>query len=473
MVKTADVLVRIKGDHKGLDTSVGKSKKSLSGLKGAAVAAGPAIAIAGVAAGAAFLAASVKMAAAEEAVTATTAAMLEKQGVMWSEVGKETDAYLKELEKLTTFNDTDLQEAFNAMLATGADYETAMASMETVTGLAAATGMDLAGAGKIVGRALNDDIEILGRYGIEATDGADAMKIMNERFGDGSQQADTFEGQMRNLKNQVSNVMEAIGSELLPVATDLMSILADGAMFVLPYVVKGFKILLLPIKALVHNLQMTKLALEAVWKGMKGDFEGAALLSDEMRKNQKEYNEELLNTAKDLFGIEREQDALNNTYITQAGLVEDVADEQAGLNDEIEAGTDAIDEQTKAITQSIEDMRSYAAALRRGYTPRTAKQAAAGETVGRTYSSQAEVAAARDRGEIKAGDTYSISGTGTANIISAPSDFVQGQGMGGVKPRDWSGGATINIGTVNESSAGAVAESINRLYRKATVLGPQ
>ena len=184
---------------------------------------------------------------------------------------------------------------------------------------------------------------------------------------------------------------------------------------------------------------MTKLALEAVWKGMKGDFEGAALLSDEMRKNQKEYNEELLNTAKDLFGIEREQESINSNYVKQADAIDDV--------------TDSLNAQADTMSQSIEDAYAYAAALRRGYVPRTIDEAS--PVTGGSSSTQ------------------SSGGTGTANIISAPSDFVQGQGMGGVKPHDWSGGATINIGTVNESSAGAVAKSIDRLYRKATVLGPQ
>lgn len=452
--KAADVLVRIKGNHKNLDGAVDSSKGKLGGLKAAAVAAGPAIAAAGVVAAAGFIAAAVKMAAEEEAVTATTATLLKKQGVMWSEVGAETDAYLKKLERLTTFNDTDLQLAFNAMLATGAEYNTAMESMTTVTGLAAATGMDLETAGKMVGRALQGDVSILKRYGIEATATKDVMQVMNERFGDGSQQADTFEGQMRNLKNQLSNVMEAIGVELLPVATDLMSVLADGAMFILPSAVKGFKLLLVPIKLIVHEFKMTHMILKAVWRSLKGDFAGAKEIIKDMGEEQLEFNRGLLDTAKDILGIERAQESLNQEYATQASLLGDVANAQDVL--------------TQATRESAKAESELEAAYRKAREAREAEWKRAGGWVSGT-------------GEFVSAKEMGVSGTRSTawdepshaqrpeHLWGTPSKAPTVKSLVATPP---SISQTVNIGTVNESSAGNVADAINKALRKAVTLNP-
>lgn len=453
--KAADVLVRIKGDHKNLDGAVNSSKGKLGGLKAAAVAAGPAIAAAGVVAAAGFIAAAVKMAAEEEAVTATTATLLKKQGVMWSEVGAETDAYLKKLERLTTFNDTDLQLAFNAMLATGTEYNTAMESMATVTGLAAATGMDLETAGKMVGRALQGDVSILKRYGIEATATKDVMQVMNERFGDGSQQADTFEGQMRNLKNQLSNVMEAIGVELLPVATDLMSVLADGAMFILPSAVKGFKLLLIPIKLIVHEFKMTHMILKAVWRSLKGDFAGAKEIIKDMGEEQLEFNRELLNTAKDILGIKYEQESLNQEYAMQALLLGDVADEQANVNQAITEGAQT----AKAASKSFDEIW---------------------KAEGGWISSTGKYISAREMGA--SGATPSGGDSSRSTAWDEPSHAQRPEHLWGTPPKvptvkslaatPPSISQTVNIGTVNESSAGNVADAIDKALRKAVTLNP-
>ena len=451
--KAADVLVRIKGDHKNLDSAVDKSKSKIGGLKSAAVAAGPAIAAAGAVAAAGFVVMAVKMAAEEQAVAATTAALLKKQGIMWEDVGGETDKYLKKLEKLTTFNDTDLQLSFNAILATGVDYNAAMKSMTTATGLAAGTGMDLATAGKMVGRALQDDITVLKRYGIEAENGADAMRIMNERFGDGSHQAGTLEGQMRDLKNQLSNVAEAIGVELLPVFSAMV---AGTTEFVESGMISQLNSMLEIVGRTAYG---TALTFRAMGEGLMALFSATVIADPDA-------------TVKWL-------DKMGNTVLTLGDNIFDMSDEIVKIWDEVEDGsrgtgvlaaandaynrsldmtansrntnTAAIDGETGAIiaqNAELDRQISKYSALDRAYMASrggTGRVSGGGEyarfapSAGKTYGSQADVSAARERGEIKTGDVYTVT-------------------------------PTINIGTVNESSAGNVAVAINKEITKSVNL---
>lgn len=211
-----------------LEKRTKKLSKSMKAL-GAAAAIG-AVAIVGI------TAKLVKMAAEEEAVTAITKVLVENQGRSWDELGAATDRYLKKLEKLTTFNDTDLQIAFNELIGVGLDYESALETMTAVTDLAAAKQIDLRTAAQLVGKAFVGQTGSLSRYGIVLEEGLEESEkfdavlnlIANTMGGAAQAQAGTLEGQMRNLKNQLSNVAEAIGAELIPAITPLIAQFADS-----------------------------------------------------------------------------------------------------------------------------------------------------------------------------------------------------------------------------------------------------
>lgn len=226
----SDILIRIRGDNKAFNDALKKSDSDMNGFVSRMQAHGPAIA-ASIAVGAAgFAAMAVKMAAAEEAVSRQTESLLKGQGVMWSRVGEDVNKYMKQLEKLTAYNDTDLQVAFNTMIAAGMSYSEAMENMNTVTSMAYSLNRDLNSMAMLVGKAYNGQTGELSRYGIVLDDTleksekfAGLQEHVSKNFADASERTDSLAGQTAILKNEMSNLAEAFGSELIPGVTGSIS----------------------------------------------------------------------------------------------------------------------------------------------------------------------------------------------------------------------------------------------------------
>lgn len=220
------ILIKIKGDDKDFQGALKKSERGMDGFTSKMKAAGPMIGAAFAAAAVGMVAMSVKMAAAEEVVTRQTEALLKAQGIMWGSVKGEVTDYINELEALTAYNDTDLQMAFNAMIAAGMSYTEAMESMNTVTAMAYSLNRDLGSMALLVGKAYNGQTGELSRYGIVLDETLDKtekfaglQKHVADNFADASDRTDTLEGKMKIMKNTVDDTAEAFGNELIPQLT--------------------------------------------------------------------------------------------------------------------------------------------------------------------------------------------------------------------------------------------------------------
>lgn len=227
-----NVMIHIKGDSKSLDSAVNSSDRKLGSFASKAKAYGPMIGAAFAGAAVGFIAMSVKMAAAEEAVSRQTEALLKSQGVMWKSVSHDLNAYMKDLEELTAYNDTDLQMAFNAMIAAGMSYTQAMESMNTVTSMAFSLNRDLQGMALLVGKAYNGQTGELSRYGIvldETLDKTEKFAGLQEyvasNFADASARTETLEGQMALLNHEMSNFAEAVGDQIIPPLTNMIQLM--------------------------------------------------------------------------------------------------------------------------------------------------------------------------------------------------------------------------------------------------------
>lgn len=227
-----DILIHIKGDDKDFQGAIRNSDKSMGTFASKMQAYGPMIGAAFVGAAAGFVTMSVKMAAAEEAVSRQTEALLKSQGLMWGSVSDELNLYMKDLERLTAYNDTDLQVAFNAMIAAGMTYTEAMENMNTVTSMSYSLNRDLNSMALLVGKAYNGQTGELSRYGIVLDESLDKtekfaglQKHVADNFADASERTDSLEGQIQTLNNEMSNFAEAMGAELIPATTEFISAL--------------------------------------------------------------------------------------------------------------------------------------------------------------------------------------------------------------------------------------------------------
>ncbi len=124
---------------------------------------------------------------------------------------------IEEFERLTAYNNIDLQIAFNSMISAGMSYTEAMESMNTVTSMAFSLNDDLATMAQLVGKAYNGQTGSLSRYGIVLEEGLDkseayaaVMKYVAENFADASARSETLQGQIDTLDHQVQNVARVI-----------------------------------------------------------------------------------------------------------------------------------------------------------------------------------------------------------------------------------------------------------------------
>ncbi len=228
------VLIKIRGDNKDFQGALKSSETSMSGFTSKMKAAGPMIGAAFAGAAVGFIAMSVKMAAAEEAVSRQTEALLKSQGVMWKSVSSDLNAYMKDLEELTAYNDTDLQMAFNTMIAAGMSYTEAMENMNTVTSMAYSLNRDLTSMAQLLGKAYNGQTGELSRYGIVLGDTVEKGKEVeaiqahvNKNFADATARTDTLEGQMDLLNHEMSNFAEAVGDRIIPQLTNMIKIMNE------------------------------------------------------------------------------------------------------------------------------------------------------------------------------------------------------------------------------------------------------
>lgn len=219
----AGVMIHIKGDESQYQKALSNANNSTNTFASSVSRYGKAMGLALGTAAVGFAAMSIKMAAAEEVVSRRTSALLKAQGVAWDDVSESVDAYMKRLELLTSYNDTDLQEAFNQLIASGMSYTEAMESMNTVTSMAYSLNRDLTSMSMLVGKAFNGQTGELSRYGIVLDDTlseqekfAGLTKYVADNFADASDRTGTLSGQLDVLKNSAFNIAEEMGAELLP-----------------------------------------------------------------------------------------------------------------------------------------------------------------------------------------------------------------------------------------------------------------
>jgi gas vesicle protein len=127
-----------------------------------------------------------------------------------------------QFQTLTGLSDEVILDAERQLIAFGATREQIVPLTRTVLDLSAGLGTDLASATLLVSKALQGQTEVLGRYGIQVTDGASkAQKLaeiqeqVNQKFGGQAvARMATMGGQISLLKERYNDLQEAIGGAI-------------------------------------------------------------------------------------------------------------------------------------------------------------------------------------------------------------------------------------------------------------------
>lgn len=411
MINAKDILVKLKGDNKNFKGAMTGANTSMKGFATTTTAsttvaatstkamalsmassmalatAGITIVIGGVVALAGALKAAVKGASDDADVTAQTTALLKQQGIAWYDVSDAVTNHIETLQNMTGFADTELQESFNEFISAGMNVEEALQAMDAATAIAASGQMTLTASSMVLRKEFTVGTSRLKNWGIEADNMSGILEQVNDKFGDGSQRAETFEGKMGILTEAIMDQLKPLGAQLLPIMTDVLDLFIWGARNVLPLLIRGFQLLMIPIKGVIMNLKQIYEVAKAAWSALTGDWEAAETHWNNVWKLQKEFNKESMNT---ILNIESEAGAQDRVTIAVQGTADAhnanadaINDENAALQTQL-----SLQERIKAATSR------QMAAVRKGVT---AREYSEGQYGNWTQIKQAESAAAEGR----------------------------------------------------------------------------
>ena len=215
----------------GQGSIVGKSFKDMF--------TGAAVATAGVSAAVVGVGASLYKAAQAAAEDQKSQALLARQ--LQETVGASdglitsTERLIAQQQLLTGVSDTELRAALATLVRGTGDAQKSMTLLATATDISAATGKDLASVSIALSKAANGQFTALSRLGIPLDDNVkkskdfDAvLRTLNDQFGGAAKTAaNTFSGQLTILKTQFGEIIESVGTALLPYLQNLSKFLVE------------------------------------------------------------------------------------------------------------------------------------------------------------------------------------------------------------------------------------------------------
>lgn len=188
-----------------------------------------------------FLSSSVKEFMQAERGIRQMEAALETIGVPVEAFQAKVEAAIPALERMGTFDDDELREAFTNLVTLSGNAEASLSALPGVMNLAAARGLELAGAAELVGKAIEGNVVALQRVGVRFTDaqkkvfefGTEADRAalivgkLNDQFsGRAAADVDTYAGKIQRLKNELGDIKEDVGNVAVSF-TDFGNVLKD------------------------------------------------------------------------------------------------------------------------------------------------------------------------------------------------------------------------------------------------------
>lgn len=239
----ADQRVNIKVTTQG----AGKSKKDLGGLNKSITSLGRSV----LNASAAYFGATGLI---RGLMKSAELAGIQEQAEKRLEValGKTSNALLKQassLQKMTVFGDESII-GVQASIAAFVDSEDQIKkATEATLDMAVAMGMDLKGAGDLIAKTLGSSTNALSRYGIEVTGAVGSTERLESLTsnvaklfgGQAKAQAETYAGSVEQLKNELGDMAENIGTIVIPIFEKLSPHLKTAISFWQNYLDVGKK----------------------------------------------------------------------------------------------------------------------------------------------------------------------------------------------------------------------------------------
>jgi hypothetical protein len=177
-------------------------------------------------------------AAQEEQGIARLGAAVRATGADWDTASAEIETYITAQQRATDLDDGEAREALIQLTTITGDYHTALALLPVAMDMAAARGQSLTSTAQVLARVAEGNTGILRRYGIILEEGAsatEAIAAITEKFGGQAEaMAGTVVGANGRMSVAFGNVKESIGSIFLPAIAAAKNGVADFVQAALP-----------------------------------------------------------------------------------------------------------------------------------------------------------------------------------------------------------------------------------------------
>ncbi len=283
------LILRIYADSSGVKAGVASAKRSVGGMTGFMKQNAALIGVALASAAVTFGVKSVKAFNESESAIAQTNAVLKSTKGIAGVTSAEVTKLATSMQKLTTFSDEEVRSAENLLLTfTNISDDIFPDTTKAVLDMSQALGQDLKSSSIQLGKALNDPIlglTSLSRVGVKFTQETrdqikalvengktlQAQKIIlrelaTEFGGSAKKAAGTFGGRMKQLGNQVNDVMEEFGKLITTIGPILLP--------VIEFAIKALRKMIANLTIMVGAVKTAVLWIGdkfvAAWKAIRG-----------------------------------------------------------------------------------------------------------------------------------------------------------------------------------------------------------
>jgi len=196
----------------GAETKMGKFKSAIGGVVGALTGAGAATLVGA-------LSDAARAAAEDEASVVQLTQAVENSGVSWAENADVIRDRIKAGQGLA-FTDTQIRESLSLLVAQTDDVDEALRRQKLAMDLSRGANIDLYTASKLLGKVNEENVNVLGRYGIVVAKGATETELfaaVQAKFG-GQAEAygNTTSAAIFKTRDAISEWTESIGASLGP-----------------------------------------------------------------------------------------------------------------------------------------------------------------------------------------------------------------------------------------------------------------
>ncbi|GBR74964.1 phage tail tape measure protein [Candidatus Termititenax aidoneus] len=162
----------------------------------------------------------------QEKASAKLTQALKNQGIYTEKTQKEIEDYSSALQQASLFGDELITNVQAGLVTVGLQGDELQRVTQATLDFAAATGMDLVSAGKLMEKAMSGNLSMLSRYGIQAKTTADAIQQLEGRYGGMAQAiANTPTGKLVQLANNFGDFKEMLGQTIITAIEPFVAVL--------------------------------------------------------------------------------------------------------------------------------------------------------------------------------------------------------------------------------------------------------